>query len=164
MNLSLQQQRRARITTLTYSFCDPHTDAECTAAWTGPFEAALARGAEVLDATRCDDGRYAWYTQETGEAYLSTPETVAELGAAHIDFGLYGETTSASLCSLWCAGDFDSEPVDHDRIRALQIEAGEHADYDLVETCERALDGDGAAYVEAAVLIVEAEQERAHGC
>lgn len=161
MNLSLQQ-RRSRITTLSYSYCDPDTDAELTAEWTGPFDAALARGVDVLDATRCDDGRFAWYAQETGEAYLSTAETVAELGAAYIDLpDAQAHASATSPYSLWCAGDIDSEPVDHERIRALQQEAGEHFDQDLVDTCQRALDGDGEAYVAAVVLIVEAEQAAA---
>jgi len=157
--------RPSRVVTLTYAYCDPDTDAELTAEWTGPFEAALARGVEVLAAKRCADGRYAWYAEETGEAYLSTGETVAELGAAHLDFGWRLPTDSArrrsasSLYSLWYAGDFDPEAIDHDRITALQQEAAEHCDVALVETCRLALAGDGGAYVRAVVLIVDALAE-----
>jgi hypothetical protein len=119
LNVSLEL-RPCRITTLTYAYLDPDTDAECAAEWTGPFEAALARGIEVLGAQRCEDGRFAWYAEETQEAYLSTDETVAELGAAHIDFGLYGER-SADLYSLWCAGDFDSEVAEREQLAAPSV-------------------------------------------
>jgi hypothetical protein len=159
MQLSLQQRRS--IATLTYAYLDPGTDAECTADWTGPLASAVARGIEVLGAQRCDDGRFAWFAQETGEAYLSTAETVGELGAAYIDQPeAKAQASATSLYSLWCAGDFDSEAVPRERIEALQLEAGEHFDADLVATCQRALDGDGAAYVAAVVLIVEAQVER----
>jgi hypothetical protein len=163
MDLSLQQ-RRSRITTLTYTFVNPDTDAECTAAWYGPLESALARGVEVLGAKRCDDGRFAWYAQETGEAYLSPAETVAELGAAYIDLpGEQARAGATSLYSLWCAGDFDSEAIDRRRClrggRRAHRRGGGVMSEDALDLIRRLAAGDETAVDEPAQALAAEDDD-----